>query len=393
VIPLRGLLGRLALSAVAVAATVALVELGFALFAPQPFAVGAAETMDRDPHVGYRLRPGSVSRLHRGILAHVNGQGFRDSEVGPREPGTLRILAIGDSFTFGTNVADDEPYPQVLESLLAASARRPVEVINTGVPGWGPVQYAAFYEHDGRALAPDLVLVGVYVGNDAYSPHRRIGQVRLTAVSGHRVRKAAAGDPLLPWKLFLYDHSHLFRLVRNRTQLASPDFRRARCDDFSPAVVELERGYLRVHRRRGPQAARAMAAVVQNLTNIDRLARGDGIPTLVVLIPDEMQVHPALRDAVLGKRPRGGYDFSMPQSQLADELERRDVEVVDLLPDLRTADFCLHMNDIHWTPEAHHLAAEVLLREIERRFPDLGSPRPLEAPSSRRATAAAQSAR
>lgn len=369
---MRGLALRLGAALVSTLVTLLLLEGALALVAPQPFAVGAAEVMDADPNVSYRLRPGSVSRLHRGIVAHINGQGYRDHELAPRRPGELRILAIGDSFTFGTNVADDEPYPQVLEALLAADGTRPVEVINTGVPGWGPVQYAAFYEHEGRALAPDLVLVGLYVGNDAYSPHRRIGQVRLTAVSGHRVARASLDDPLLPWRLLLYDHSHLYRLIHNRTQLASRDFRRADCEEFSPAVVALERSYLRVHQRRGARSEKATAAAVDQLLRIARAAQADGAPTLVVLIPDEMQVHPSLREAVLEGRASGGYDFSMPQSLIAERLERQGVAVVDLLPDLRAADVCLHMNDIHWTPEAHRLAAEVLEREIVRRFPSWG---------------------
>ena len=51
-----------------------------------------------------------------------------------------RILVLGDSFTVGVGVAQDEIYPTVLETLLTARSGRQVDVVNAAVGGWSPFQ-------------------------------------------------------------------------------------------------------------------------------------------------------------------------------------------------------------------------------------------------------------
>src|SRR4029453_8146836 len=70
------------------------------------------------------------------------------------------IVVLGDSFTQGYGVEEHEAYPRVLEGLLDG-----VEVINLGVGGSCPLDYAANFEEVGRAYEPDLVLVGL-MAND-----------------------------------------------------------------------------------------------------------------------------------------------------------------------------------------------------------------------------------
>lgn len=93
---------------------------------------------------------------------HSTASGFRGTrEPGPEtSTGKLRILALGDSFTFGEEVRDEEAYPAVLERLLPAT-----EVVNLGVHGYGHGQMLLYLEEAGESLEPDLVLVG-FVGDD-----------------------------------------------------------------------------------------------------------------------------------------------------------------------------------------------------------------------------------
>lgn len=79
----------------------------------------------------------------------------------PKPPDTLRIVAIGDSFTFGQFVKDDETYPAQLEVLLKEKLKgkyKDVEVINLGVPGYDIEYSIARYEKRGRKYNPDYVL-------------------------------------------------------------------------------------------------------------------------------------------------------------------------------------------------------------------------------------------
>src|SRR5690349_15789398 len=64
----------------------------------------------------------------------TNSLGLRGPEVA--EDGTARILAVGDSCTFGWGVAEGQSYPVQLETVLdrTLGAHR-YQVINAGVPG------------------------------------------------------------------------------------------------------------------------------------------------------------------------------------------------------------------------------------------------------------------
>ena len=110
-------------------------------------------------------------RLGRGILApnaevlavtsdfsvvyRTNGEGLRDREHSyERPPAVLRVLALGDSFTFGEGVPYGERFTDIAENALDG-----VEIINAGVPGWGIENELVYLELEGVRYRPDWVVV------------------------------------------------------------------------------------------------------------------------------------------------------------------------------------------------------------------------------------------
>jgi hypothetical protein len=76
-----------------------------------------------DPYLGYAPREGFVRVLSDptedwvDALVTIRGDGFRSN--GPRGPlPTSTVLVVGDSFTFGDQVSDDETWPACLEATL-----------------------------------------------------------------------------------------------------------------------------------------------------------------------------------------------------------------------------------------------------------------------------------
>ena len=97
--------------------------------------------------------------------AHINSIGLRDREL-PKERGnTYRILAIGDSYTYGWGVEIEQCWLRLLEERLRKDGFD-VETVNAGKPGWGPQDYAQFAERALPILRPNLVIVGILEGND-----------------------------------------------------------------------------------------------------------------------------------------------------------------------------------------------------------------------------------
>lgn len=90
-----------------------------------------------------------------------NRHGFRDREFGPRPPGVFRIVAVGDSFTFGNGVAAGARYSALLEQALGNG----FEVLNLGTPGFNTPEIAATLRSPVPSLQPDFVLVQWFVND------------------------------------------------------------------------------------------------------------------------------------------------------------------------------------------------------------------------------------
>lgn len=108
------------------------------------------------------------------FTAEINRMGFRDREFSPAKGAGTRVLAIGDSFTYGWGVGAEQSWPKVLEVGLRERGRD-VEVANLGQPGASPVVYAQTAAKAISLLKPDLVVVGITQGDDLAQLKRESG--------------------------------------------------------------------------------------------------------------------------------------------------------------------------------------------------------------------------
>jgi lysophospholipase L1-like esterase len=135
------------------------------------------------PGLDYELKP-LVHRNVRGMDISTNSLGMRDREpLADRGPGDVRVVAVGDSLTFGMRVAADETWPEVLEAKLAAAppssilqGTRRVEVLNLGVSGYGTLDEAIVVREKAMPLRPDLVIVGYYLNDPEIEPVQQLHQ-------------------------------------------------------------------------------------------------------------------------------------------------------------------------------------------------------------------------
>ena len=92
----------------------------------------------------------------------TTGDRIRGSKLISKVPdkSILRILTVGDSFTFGTDVDEHENFPYLLGKQIPR-----VEVLNMGVPGYGIDQAYLKYRSFGQSYRPDVIIFGVYVSD------------------------------------------------------------------------------------------------------------------------------------------------------------------------------------------------------------------------------------
>lgn len=109
-----------------------------------------------DPLLGYVPRANVASDRNRwGVLVSIDEQQLRRNGPGPRPTGGPGVLAVGDSFTFGDQVADAETWPARLEQRL----QRPVW--NGGVFGYSFAQTVLRAEQLLPRLAPAELVVAL----------------------------------------------------------------------------------------------------------------------------------------------------------------------------------------------------------------------------------------
>jgi len=149
-----------------------------------------------------------------------NASGFRGSrEYGPRKQAAFRVLFLGDSFTYGLGVNDEETLPQQVENILQAR-HYSVEVINAGNPGAGTDYELKFLQTLGPKLKPDLVVV-CFFWNDFYDnaegEHFSLVQGELVPQKPHSLTAKKARVENMPVIGWLLSWSHAANLIKVTT--------------------------------------------------------------------------------------------------------------------------------------------------------------------------------
>jgi lysophospholipase L1-like esterase len=121
-----------------------------------------------DPKVGrvsdYYLMAANRKGFHLNVPVETNSLGLRSAEPDPNKPADLyRIVALGDSHTFGFGVEEDQTWPRLLEQKLKEKWRgRKLEVINGGVQALAIEQEIQLFRDKLLALKPDVVILAYY---------------------------------------------------------------------------------------------------------------------------------------------------------------------------------------------------------------------------------------
>lgn len=132
-----------------------------------------------------------------------------------------RILALGDSYTFGSYLDEDKTYVARLSRICEAEyGEEKCQFLNGGTGGWGTADYLAFLEDIGPELSPEVVVVflnsddirrslvsGLYQLTD---DRRNVEPARVT-VQTSLTKRILNGIPAYNW---LLEHSHLAQAIR-----------------------------------------------------------------------------------------------------------------------------------------------------------------------------------
>jgi lysophospholipase L1-like esterase len=224
------------------------------------------------PNTGlrFRLRPRSHGMMMSCPIS-INSLGFRGPEISASKDGAYRVVALGESTTFGMTIQPgDEPWPERLEQIIRQrlKTRRPVQVINAGVPAYGIYDNLRRLSAEILPLQPDLIISyhganGFYLIDSSVLPpvgpappvyeERPIKlaadaehRLRLLLFRCHSVRREVSGVPHAARPLeteYAAAYRQLIERARtNGIHLALANFSMAVNQTSDPKVIDFYRG-------------------------------------------------------------------------------------------------------------------------------------------------------
>ncbi len=325
----------------------------------------APRIFSRSDLLPYALTPNSESAVATPEFEtpiRINSHGYRDDEFEAAGPGRLRILAIGDSFTFGYGCTAAEAYPSVIEARLRdALGPDRIEVINAGFAACNyPDTYYLFLKERGLALDPDLIVVGLFVGNDLDHDlaHEhvwpRVDDAGLPLKIESTISRVENGYwvsrmPLRRYRLPVVRNSHLAQALISALRTALPS---------SPVLFNQW-----IYRRDyADRTSAAVEKVLALLSAMAALAEERGIPIVFVIIRAREQVHPERYDFSQYSF-MATHELEKPQRILRRHLEDQGLTSLDLLPTIRDAsgqEALYYELDQHWNRRGHEVAGKVI---------------------------------
>ena len=335
-----------------------LFEMGLRVWGSSEAAPAFQGLFEGDPSIGYRLRPGARTRFATAEFETdiaINNAGVRDDEaLDAKVPGERRIVLLGDSLVLSVQVPLNQTFGELLEHRLNSNANGArYRVVNAGVQGYGPVEEALFFEKFGEALQPDLVLVIVFVGNDAEEALRSASKFGGESPGG----LATARQTIHTGLRRLVRRSMVLQILRlrGRTVLERLGF------SFTPPEPPLQ-SYVA---KPAPRIGEGLAIAREALERIVASASGLGARTAIVLMPARFQIDDGDYGRLKAIVAEAGGELVRDAAthRFDGALDRVLVPRLDLLHALRAAlpgpDLFFQAN-VHLTPRGHQVVAHAL---------------------------------
>ena len=276
------------------------------------------------------------------LVFTVNGVGGRGEEWNTvKRPGMTRILAVGESSTFGMDNPDQATWPAYLELELRRQGKS-IEVLNGGQPGLHLENILDLLSRWLPVFSPDVV---IYYGgfNDADSIDLRIQRAQRESLLGRLTSWLHYRSMLYTYFLEKY---HFF--TRTRTEVALvPPLQETR--QLTGKLITIVREH------------RAAPVIVLQATEAPFQARFAALRS-----DDRAAIAAALREAESSRTLRGYKAQILVELAIRPAAVERRVLVIDPRPYLENVKRSAHVfcNPIHLTDYGNEILAAYIARDL-----------------------------
>lgn len=354
-------------------------SLGFGRLYLTPKLFGHSEFILRKAQAGQRER--SIDWFYKWVNNPTNSKEIEvEGETYPfkRKENSKRILAIGDSGTFGLGVKRQQAWPTLLESSLRKEKRN-VEVFNFGIPGALLQDSVLFYRQYLQSYNPDTVILGIFLANDInqsvyLKPGNFLNLTYKEDYAPHFFEKTAL------YKFYRLQRLRLQRNSRNSDLFVSIGEMDINPNEFN--IGDFNEGEVALYVTPQPKEVnQAYQNVEVILLELKRLCEMRNIELLITVIPtrsyleDQLNIIPFFSPdyksvhEIISRRgiPASKLDFSRPLEKLRFLTKKLQIPLIENLTALKK----LHQTrpaiingDDHLTKEGHILTAAPLSEYI-----------------------------
>lgn len=266
-----------------------------------------------------------------GVKPLKNSQGLRDRDYPAEKPANCRrVLFLGDSFTYGTGVADNsEVFPEILEAALNREYSKnggSVEILNGGIPGSLTGKWVEVFHEVKKSFSPDLVVIVFFLRDGTVTSS--MGGFFYPVRDEIRSRDRNS---------FLYQHSFLFRVIREQLD------RRRLSEKYSRALMQSYFG--------SREQTREWENARNNLLKIKAQCESAGVKTALVVFPVLVELN-------------SSYPFKRICEEIRNFGVSSGIPTHDLLPAFMGRygpSLWVSSIDQHPNAKGHRIAAESLL--------------------------------
>lgn len=300
----------------------------------------------------------------------TNSLGLRNREIDKKDKDAKRILFIGDSFTMGWAVEENQTFVRVAEKLLNQDLKNMrFETINAGFSAAGPSGYYIYLKKYAFDLDPDIIVVDFYLGNDITSRNDvqwvKTDENNLPEIIRSKTMYVDYEGQLrfknwpIKYHIPFFRESHLFVFLMDKFFPSSPVIQYQDNTIITPLVCLFK------------QFCRDMDKQKQEVKNLflgmQKIALEKQKKLIVVLIPAEFQVYMNRGQKYAIEIPLRPIEKELPNKEFTDFFAENKIDHLDLLPffqkEASKSQTYLEFDD-HWNQKGHQVSAEAIAQKI-----------------------------
>lgn len=319
---------------------------------------------------------GSVTNGLGGEATWINNTfGFRNSYETPlkRPLGIRRFLSLGDSFTAGYRVGQNETYSYLLEQRL--NKKHPTQVLVSMIGE--PVTGLHFLKSFGHQFKPDGVFLGLTLGNDlaqTYSIKKKKsfrGELSHALIPPNCLKQNFFNKINQGWHYFL-GHSKVIQLLGHDSRAIVSWYGSVQ----SPKAFDPVNGLGFFMKEPHPEILAAYESLFQMLADYKNFEKEHKIPLTILIMPQVFQVQQKNWEWTLAEYGLDDscFDLNLPNKKIINYCNKTGLTCIDPTAQMKkshslsTLNYYLPLGDMHWNAKGHEAFVEAIWEPLNEQF-------------------------